>query len=97
MFIYLDAKSMNTSKSKEISRRDFITILWGAVAALPFLYGALRFINPPAKKFKTSLQKSKSQNPGQTEIDINTIPEDSSKLINIDDEPVLRSGKKRMI
>src|SRR5438552_478659 len=96
MFIYLEAKFMNTGKSTEISRRDFITLLWGAITALPFLYGALRFMSPPAKKFRTSLQKSKSEISGQAEFDINSIPEDSSKLINIDDEPVIVIRKKAL-
>lgn len=80
---------MNKPKSNEISRRDFITVLWGAITALPFLYGTFSFFRPPAKKFRTSLQKSKPGNNGLAEFDINSIPENSSKLINIDDDPVI--------
>jgi Rieske Fe-S protein len=79
---------MTPINSNEISRRDFIAILWATITALPFIYGAIRFILPPQKPYKPAVKSYGSINE-QAEFDINSIAENSSRIINIDDEPVI--------
>ena len=80
---------MENDKKSAISRRDFITRLWGFVVAMPFLYGALKFISPPQKRFTTTAQKLHGSNGSSANFSIDLLPVNSSKLLNLDGEPVI--------
>jgi cytochrome b6-f complex iron-sulfur subunit len=80
---------MDNDKKSAISRRDFITRLWGFVVAMPFLYGVFKFISPPQKRFTTSAQKLSGAKVSTAAFPIDTLPVNSSKLLNIDSEPVI--------
>jgi cytochrome b6-f complex iron-sulfur subunit len=80
---------MDNVKKSAISRRDFITKLWGFVVAMPFLYSAFKFISPPGKRFISPAQKLSGANGSSSSFSADSIPVNSSKLVNIDDEPVI--------
>jgi cytochrome b6-f complex iron-sulfur subunit len=90
----------DTSKQieKKISRRSFlnsIVTLWGVLLTLPFFYGIIEYLHPPGRKF-TSF-KNKNQNiSGNTKLMLSELPENSSKFIKIEDEPVLVIRKDGM-
>lgn len=81
----------NTRKVEKITRRSFlsrIVTIWAALLSLPFLYGITEYLNHPGKKFTSS--KNRIQNiPEDTFFSLSELPENSSKFILIDDEPVL--------
>jgi Rieske Fe-S protein len=76
---------------KKISRRSFIgsaVSIWSAILSLPFIYGIIEFLLPPGKKF-ISFKNKLNNIQENTAILLSDFPENSSKFIKIDDEPVL--------
>ncbi|RPI17081.1 MAG: Rieske (2Fe-2S) protein [Ignavibacteriae bacterium] len=88
----------NPLKEGKISRRSFlssIVTVWGAILTLPFIYGIVDYLSPPGKKF-TSFRNKLQNKVEVTSIPLSELPENSSKFIKIDDEPVLVIRKDGM-
>jgi cytochrome b6-f complex iron-sulfur subunit len=81
---------INNNNTENISRRGFmksIITIWFSVLSLPFIYAVTKYIEPPAKKFKS---KSQTQNNNESNIiPIESVPENSGKIVSIEEEPVL--------
>ena len=86
---------METEKKKNVSRRDFITVIWGVVTAFPFFYAAYRFVLHGSQHFRPASVRN-NPNAGKSNIiALNSIPENSAKIVNIGDRQVMlirRSG-----
>ena len=87
----LERPGSNPLDKEKISRRNFlssIVTVWGAILTLPFFYGIISYLKPPGKRF-TSFKNKLQNKIENTAVILSELPENSSKFIKIDDEPVL--------
>ncbi len=80
---------MESRKKNAISRRDFISKLWGIAVAMPFLYSAVKFMIPPQKPFITTLQRSAGNSGTTISLPLDAVLPGGSILVNIESEPVI--------
>ena len=81
--------------TKHLQNLTKYVYLFGVVTAFPFFYAAYRFISPGPQHFRPASVRN-NPNAGKSNIiALNSIPENSAKIVNIGDRQVMlirRSG-----